>query len=210
MPLIILCLSVFLIVSANSHAEPISPMEVVEDEFAHKVILNIHGCRASLERPKNNPSYLHFRHACGQSLQEKSILLISMIEILVPDFTERSTIHTLFVGRLLLTFPDIAQRVAKAASELTEWDPQRAWKEPGYSNRIFFQLLKQPHIFQEIKGALATFGYEVQVAWVEKVLMAEPKDLLFGAWLLAQGADPKTKLPFDAMVWFNLSNPVHR
>ncbi len=34
--------------------------------------------------------------------------------------------------------------------------------------------------------------------------MAKPKDISFGSWLLEQGADPHTKLPFDAMTWFHL------
>ena len=123
---------------------------------------------------------------------------------MIPQSEDRHTIRTLFVGRLVLTFPEIAQRLASAASESPEWDAKKAWKESGYSNRFVLQLLKQDHLFPELQEALDEFGFQVHIASVEKILMAKPKDISFGSWLLEQGADPQTKLPFDAMTWFHL------
>jgi hypothetical protein len=183
----------------------VSPeMVLTEDQSWQKAIMELDGCRVSLERRKVESDLLHFRHDCHQTLSEKLDLLKAMIKVLVPDLEGRRTIHTLFVGRLYPTFTEFAQRLGKVASESPEWDPKRPWKEPGYSNRFVFQLMRQENLFPELQKALDGFGYKVQVASVEKILIAKPKDIPFGSWLLEQGADPNTKLPFDAMTWFYL------
>ena len=64
--------------------------------------------------------------------------------------------------------------------------------------------MKNENIFPELKEIVGSLGYTIQVASVEKILMARPKDIPFGSWLLDEGADPATKLPFDAMTWFHL------
>ncbi|MDH5426743.1 MAG: hypothetical protein OEZ57_05870 [Nitrospirota bacterium] len=194
----------FLSSAVSGEMATLQPMALVEDEFSSRATVDIDACRASLERPNNHVSYLHFRNDCPQSLEEKLALLSAMIEMLIPDTEDRQTIRTLFVGRLVLTFPDIAQRLAKAASESSEWDAQRAWKEPGYSTRFVLQLLQQDHLFPELQEAMAGFGFQVHIASVEKILMAKPHDIKFGDWLLEQGAHPTIKLPFDALTWFHL------
>ncbi len=175
-----------------------------EDEFAHQATWEMDGCRASLERPKKESHLLHFRNDCHQALEEKLALLGRMLETLVPDFEERRTIRTLFVGRIVQTFPEFAQRLARAASGDPDWDAKRPWKEPGYSNRFVFQLMKEGSLFPELNATLEPLGYGVEVASVEKILMAKPKDIPFGGVLLEQGADPETKIPFDALTWFHL------
>ncbi len=202
-----------LIIEVSGAAEPTLAPVFVENEYGKKATMELDGCQASLERPTQQPDYLHFRNDCQQPLKEKLGLLKSMIEMLIPTSEDRHTIRTLFVGRLVLTFPEFAQRLAKAASESPEWDAKRAWKEPGYSNRFVLQLLKQDHLFPELGKVLAAFDYQVHISSVEKILMAKPQDISFGSWLLEQGAHPQIKLPFDAMTWFHLepriSNQQH-
>jgi len=205
MPFLLPILIIFLSYSILSQAEPLQPLVRMEDEFAHTVTTDLDGCRASLERPNNHLNYLHFRNDCPQPLEAKLRLLSAMIEELLPESEDRHDIRTLFVGRLVLTFPDIAQRLAKSASESPEWEQKRPWKEPGYSNRFVLQLIKQDNLFPELSEALKGIGYKVQVASVEKILMAKPKDTSFGDQLLEEGADPQITLPFDAMTWFSLS-----
>jgi len=201
LPTLLIFLSYFPI----SEAKSLQPLVLVEDEFAHKVTTDLDGCRASLERRKKELNYLHFRNDCPQPLEAKLTLLSAMIEMLIPEAEDRHTISSLFVGRLVLTFPEIAQRLAKSASESPEWDQKRPWKEPGYSNRFVLQLMKHDNLFPELSETLKGFGYKVQVASVEKILMAKPKDTSFGDQLLEEGADPQIKLPFDALTWFSLS-----
>ena len=179
-----------------------------EDEFAHYVTWEIAGCPASLERGKREVHLLHFRHDCPQSLEEKLALLGRMLEKLVPDPEDRRSIRTLFVGRLVVTFPEFAQRLARAASGDPDWDAKRPWKEPGYANRYVFRLLKEGNFFPELNTTLKPLGFTVEVASVEKILMARPEDIPFGDTLLEQGADPDTKLPFDALTWFQLQLPA--
>ena len=175
-----------------------------EDKFALHAKVEIDGCRASLERRMKESHVLHFRNDCQQPLDEKLSLLKIMLETLVPDPDDRKAIRTLFVGRLVRPFPKVAQRMAMAASPSLDWDAKRPWKEPGYSNRFVFQLMKEETVFPELIAILEPLGYEVQIASVEKILMAKPKDISFGEALLEQGAAPKTKLPFDALTWFHL------
>jgi hypothetical protein len=201
----LLCPIVLLSAVVLGTAEATAPIVLVEGDYALRAIVDLDGCRASLERPKKELHYLHFRNDCQQPLEEKLALLKAMVETLVSDSEDRSTIRSLFVGRLVLTFPEFSQRLAKAASESPDWDPKRPWKEPGYSNRFVLHLMKQDNLFPELQTALDGFGYEVQVASVEKILMAKPKDIAFGDQLLEQGADPQIKLPFDAMMWFSFS-----
>ena len=185
-------------------AEPLSSIELVEGEFSHKAIIELEGCRVSLERPKKDMHYLHFRHDCQQSLEEKLGVLKSLFEILVPSPEDRDNIDTLFIGRLVKTFPEFAQRVAKVASDNPDWDSQRAWKESGFSNRLVLKMMKSDDLFPELQEAFDVLSYRVQAASVEKILMAKPKNISFGTWLLDQGADPEVKLPFDALTWFQL------
>lgn len=123
---------------------------LVEDEFALQAIWKMDGCRASLERQKKESYLLHFRNDCHQALEEKLALLGRMLETLVPDFEDRRTIRTLFVGRIVQTFPEFAQRLARAASRDPNWDGKRPWREPGYSNRFVFQLMKESNLFPEL------------------------------------------------------------
>ncbi|MGD9850959.1 MAG: hypothetical protein AB7T38_06815 [Nitrospirales bacterium] len=175
-----------------------------EDEFVYHATWEMDGCRVSLERQKKESHLLHFRHDCLQALEKKLALLVHMLEKLVPDLEDRRTIRTLFVGRIVQTFPEFAQRLARAASGDPNWDGKRPWREPGYSNRFVFQLMKEGNLFPELTAKLEPLGYAVEVASVEKILMAKPKDIPFGDMLLEQGANPKTKLPFDALTWFHL------
>ncbi len=164
-------LSVLLILLSclpRSEAESLQSLVLEEDDFSTKAVIDVAECRASLERPKNQLNYVHFRNDCQQSLEKKLTLLKSMLEMLIPQSEDRHTIHTLFVGRLVLTFPEIAQRLAREAAESPEWDAKKAWKDSGYSNRFVLQLLKQEHLFPELQEALAEFDYKVQIASVEK------------------------------------------
>ena len=202
----LMALSVLVCALAMSHAQDSPGILLTEDEFERQAVTELDGCRVSLERRKKEAHLLHFRHDCRQPLEEKLALLKKLLETLVPDLDDRKALRTLFVGRLAVTFPELAQRVALAASQHQDWDYKRAWKESGYSNRFFLQLISEQDIFPELQDMLATLGFEVQVASVEKILMAKPKNIPFGPWLLEHGADPITKLPFDALTWFHLES----
>ena len=195
---------IFLADPIGSLGYDIPDITLVEDEYEHRAIVELEECRVSLERRKKESHLVRYRHDCPQSLEQKLTLLKAMFLDLIPDKDDQKTIRTLFVGRILVTFPEFARRVSKAAVESPDWDPKRPWKEPGYSNKIFFNLMKKESIFPELKKIFGSLGYKIQVASVEKILMAKPQDIPFGSWLLEEGADPGTKLPFDAMTWFHL------
>jgi hypothetical protein len=200
----------FLVVAAAPGIGELSPtLKIHSDGDGLRVEAKVKECRASLERRYAEPRLLHFRNDCDQPLAEKVELLGRMIAELLPQAADRREIDSLFVGRLLLTFPDYARRLAKAASETPDWKPTRGWEDPGYANRVVREIANGAPIYLELQAVLRGLGYGAQVSGVEKVLMARPRDLAFADWLAAQGVDPNTRLPFDAMTWFRLS-PVQR
>ncbi len=185
-------------------ADPLASLGIVEDEFSHKALIDLDGCQVSLERSKKDMHYLHFRHGCPQLLEEKLRLFQSMVEVLLPDVEDRFAITTLFVGRLVRTFPEYAQRLATIALESPEWDPKRAWSDSGYSNGVVMKFLQSPQFFLEMNDVLSELGFKGSVVSVEKVLMGMPHDLPFGLDLQAHPTALRTRLPFDAMTWLHL------
>jgi hypothetical protein len=160
------------------------------------------GCEAALEWRAVEPALVHYRNDCAQPLAEKTHLLASLLEQLVPDLQGRAGLHTLFAGRMALTFPEIARRIALAGARHP--DLARARRNVGLANRLYVQLGNQPGMYPELPAALAPLGYSVSLAVAEKVLVGGPQDTPFAQELLGRGLSPNDRIAFDAMVWFRL------
>jgi len=164
----------------------------------------IDGCEAALEWRAAEPALVRYRNDCEQAVADKAQLLASMLHEFAPDPAARAGLQTLFVGRMVLTFPELAQRVALAAARRSDWEPARVWRDVHYANRFYVQVGGQPWLFPELQTALAPLGYSVSLTTAEKVLAGRPRETPFEGWLLAQGVGPRERVPFDAMVWFRL------
>lgn len=198
-----------LVGAASLFAGDSLPQFAIEnDRGTTRVVAHVHGCRVSLERRTVEAHLLHLRHGCKQTLDEKMVLLQAMIEMLVPEPQARRNIHTLFIGRLVTTFPELAKRLAHAAARHPDWNPSRERQVPGSTNRFVATLAREAQILTELERAVAQAGYRVQAVSVEKVLIAPAQRLPFGTWLVEQGVAPDARLPFDALTWLRLA-PLH-
>lgn len=116
-------------------------------------------------------------------------------------------ITQLFVGRIEVQLPEAATALSLAASRAPDWDARRAWSDSGYANRYVRDLLndRDSGVLADLRAVFAPWRIGLTVRSVEKVLMAVPADLPNGEALLAAGADPTRRLPFDAVVWLGLT-----
>lgn len=149
--------------------------------------------------------FLDFRCVCGcDALGEGR--LAALLRERFGEAGPPAAVKSLFVGRLESQLPRVGQALARAAADAQDWDAGRAWRESGYANGFVRDLLNRQGdtIWSGLSAAFAPWGIALEVVSVEKVLMAVPADLPYGESLLAQGADRRRRLPFDAQVWFRL------
>jgi len=180
----------------------------VTDAHSRRIEAQVDGCAVSLEWRAVEPELIHYRNECSQSTEDKAALLASMLQKLLAECGAGCRPRTLFVGRMVETFPAFAQRLALAAFRSRAWDSVRARRESGFANRFCADLARQPGMFSELETALRPLGFAVSLTAVEKVLIARPKETPFGDWLLVQGVAPRSRVPFDALTWFRLASTV--
>lgn len=132
-----------------------------------------------------------------------------LIELLERQFGATGPgpeIESLFVGRLDQQLPEVAAALSLAAVRSAAWDGNRGWADSGYASTFVRDVLDADRaaMYGDLDAAFARWGLSLQVASIEKVRMAMPGDLVEGERLLATGAEPDERLPFDAVVWFRV------
>jgi hypothetical protein len=116
----------------------------------------------------------------------------------------------LAIGRLSVTFPELARQLSLAAYKSPKWDAKRGRAagsgqfDFGADNAFFRDMANEMKLFEPVAGALRPYRLSLQAESVEKVLAATPGQLPFGDWLLGQGVPPSAKLPFDGQMWLRL------
>jgi hypothetical protein len=117
---------------------------------------------------------------------------------------------TLTIGRLSVTFPELARQLSLAAYESPKWDTTRGRAAGsgrfnyGADNAFFRDMANELKLFGPLDEALKPYGLSLRAISVEKVLAGTPKQLPFGDWLIEQGVPPTAKLPFDGQMWLRL------
>ena len=177
-----------------------------DDPATARITAVVEGCTATLERRRAEARVIHLRNECPQAAADKAALLARMVEALLPDAAARSAIESLFLGRLVRSFPDLATRLARAASASADWDPARARRQPERANALVYRLATEVALYTEIEAALRPLGWRVRPGPVEKVLIAPARDTPIREALLAQGVAAGTLVPYDAMVWLRLAS----
>lgn len=136
-------------------------------------------------------------HGCRASREAVQRLLEAAFARAEPPRPE-GPYTSLFIGRLV-EYPWAAEHLASTAAADRRWD-RRAGKAVGTGTYAFVAaVLSEPAVTAPFEAALRGSGYRIRSATVEKVLILELRKAPE-----YEGARPPGKLPFDAMVWFNL------
>src|SRR5262249_34332526 len=138
---------------------------------------------------------LHYRNDCAQPLADKLALLAGLADALMPPAAPEKL--TLFVGRLVVTFPDIACEVAQTARARSAWDTRRARKDAGYANTAFAGLVEGAPSTRLLADRLASRHLRLARVSVEKVLADKPAKTP-----LASRIGGTAPVPFDALTYF--------
>ena len=135
-----------------------------------------------------NKNILHLRSQSELPLKEQ----VAIISRILKKLPKERRFHTFFIGRLLNAFGadrTLSERLSLAASQSALWDKEKGRPRSGHANQCVKEIANQAMIYPELREMFAKHGYEIEVSSVEKVLI-----------------DPQTKLPYDCLTWFSLSN----
>jgi hypothetical protein len=133
--------------------------------------------------------YLSLRSKSKLSLQEQ----VAVLSVMLNRIPKERRFRTFSVGRLINAFGDdrsLSERLTRAAAKSPLWDQSKVAPRTNNENNFVRDIANQAQIYPELKEMFARHGYEIRIAYVEKVLI-----------------DPQTKLPFDCITWFSLSRP---
>jgi hypothetical protein len=104
----------------------------------------------------------------------------------------------------LATYPEMSYRVASLAAVSKNWDRRRGRAKTTFTNSLITSLANSQETYGELRELFATLGYQITLQSAEKVLVDRVKMLPYGAELAAQGINPGTPVPFDAILWFRV------
>ena len=134
-----------------------------------------------------NQDILRLR-STSELLLKEQVEIVSRILKKVPKERE---FRAFFIGRLIYAFGTdrtMSERLSLAASKSPFWDKEKGRPQSGHENKFVKEIANQAMIYPELREMFARHGYEIQVSSVEKILI-----------------DSQTKLPYDCMTWFSLS-----
>jgi hypothetical protein len=160
----------------------------------------VHGCCATVEIVDET---LRLRDECPRSQAEKLATFVRLLQALggVPP-----AVTSVSVGRLLVTFPDMARAVAAAAAQRPPEEVARGLEGPDHGNRLFAALVDEADALAPLRAALVAQGAEPGAVSVEKVLHAPARETPFAEWLASEGVPPARVVPFDAQVWIRVES----
>lgn len=155
----------------------------------------VHGCPASVEVQGET---LRLRDDCPRTQTEKLATFVRLVQALggVPP-----AVTSVSVGRLLVTFPDMARTVAAAAAQRPPEEIDGGLEGPDHGNRLFVELVDATDALAPLRAALVCQDLVPGAVSVEKVLRAPARETPFAEWLATEGVPPGRVVPFDAQVW---------
>jgi hypothetical protein len=116
---------------------------------------------------------------------------VAIVSRILKELPKEREFRTFFIGRLLNAFGadrTLSERLSSAAAQSSLWDRVKGRPRSGHENKFVKEIANQAMIYQELQEMFARHGYEIEVSGVEKVLI-----------------DPQSKLPYDCLTWFLLS-----
>jgi hypothetical protein len=190
-------------------AQQIGPITVEQSSRETAVRVEANGCKSSLEWMPAE-SLLRYRNDCKQSLDVKFRIFSVLADKLAQEHEVFEEADTLAIGRLSVTFPELARQLSLAAYKSPKWDAKRGRAagsgrfDYGADNAFFRDIANELKLFGPLDEALKVYGLSLRAVSVEKVLAGTPKQLPFGDWLIEQGVPLTAKLPFDGQMWLRL------
>lgn len=190
-------------------AQEIGPVAVEQSSRETAARVAVDGCKSSLEWMPAD-SLLRYRNDCGQPLDAKLRIFSALAEKLSEEHPVFEKADTLAIGRLSVTFPELARQLSLAAHKSPKWDAKRGRAagsgrfDYGADNAFFRDIANELKLFGPLDEALKVYGLSLRAVSVEKVLAGTPKQLPFGDWLIEQGVPLTAKLPFDGQMWLRL------
>lgn len=166
---------------------------------AREVRMVADGCPVALEL---RGATLRFRDDCPDGQAAKLARFARLVRELggVPP-----AVTSVALGRLALTFPEMARTVALAAARRPAAEIARGFAGPDHGNRLYVALLDASDALAPLRAALVAEGLRPGAASVEKVLRLPARDTPFAAWLAGEGVAPGRVVPFDAQVWVRVA-----
>lgn len=169
-------------------------------------------CRISwiVSHSELNKGVIRQRSACSLPFPEQMPLVARVMTRVLRDEPGIGAVPKLFWGRL---YPDgqrdpvLAARLAMAAKRSPRWNTARGRPAAGDPNTFVRKLANDARIFAELREVFTRSGLDIEVAAVEKVLIARAAELPF-LQPLPDGVRPADRLPYDCMVWLSITRPT--
>ncbi len=170
-------------------------------------------CRISWIAPGSeiDRGVIRQRSQCTLPLPEQIPLISNVLRKVLESAPGAGTPRTLFWGRLSPDGPHdsvLSMRLAAAAKRSREWDAIRGRPRTGNENTAVRKLANEAAIYAELREMFREAGLDIQVAYVEKVLVVAAGKLPFLDQLSASGVKAADRLPYDCMAWFSISKLV--
>jgi len=170
------------------------------------------GCRISwiVSHSELNRGVVRHRSDCSLPFPEQMPLVARVMARVLEDEPGIGAAPKLFWGRL---YPDaqrdplLATRLATAAKQSPRWDATRGRPVAGDPNTFVRKLANGAQIYAELRELFRKSGLDIEVAAVEKVLVAPAAKLPF-LQPLPNGVQPADRLPYDCMVWLSITRPT--
>lgn len=201
--------------SNGLEAQDISSIAIEQSNRETAAVVDVDGCKASLEWIATQ-NFLRYRNDCKQSLEVKLRIFSALADKLSQEHPVFEEAHTLAIGRLSVTFPELARQLSLAAYKSPKWDAKRGRAagsgrfDYGAGNAFFRDMANELKLFAPLSEALKAYRLSLRAVSVEKILAGTPKQLPFGGWLIEQGVPPSAKLPFDGQMWLRLERTGER
>lgn len=167
-------------------------------------------CNARLTYSSDAES-MSYKNSCEMSLQERLSSFWKLIQAMPDGVKNLKQAGHFSTGRLEITTPEFAARLALAASRDPDWDSRKGQlSESGKNkyatiNHYVTDLANRDNIYKELRQCFNQLGLELSLASVEKVLVGTRDQAPFGPLLFEYASARTAHLPYDAITWYQLS-----
>jgi hypothetical protein len=167
------------------------------------------GCRIEWIARNAEVGVIKLWSECSLPLPQQMPLIERLYTEFLRTDKNAGAVRTLFLGEIdpdTASGPrDMSIRLALGAHKSSGWDVRRGEARNGDTNGFVKDLANREMIYPELKELFGRFHKNLQVAYVEKVLVQRADQLPYYGLLKAQGVQASEKLPFDCMTWFAIT-----